>query len=367
MYASRENSKKHYDTSSNEQPSKRDPSKSDLRATQKMPQILSPYVAAQQNLYKNSKSTTNQTKPANSANFTTSKFQTINRPVHDESGHKTHKSLFTGPSANRNSSSRSGISQDTRRLEKEKEKEREGNRSPSTGSTRTKQFLRLLTSKAEEAQQTQNEPQKSASSAVTSKVKKSWPSDPLPMKKHIKKISMFASEDKGLRRKKTLRNNTDIMKSSHLMTSSRYNTEREEASIPDYDIGDTRHSLRESGVVRAYAANTNQGLVRTYNEDRVSIVMNISRPANTGYKGEWPACSFFAIYDGHGGASCADFLRDNLHQMIVRDINFPLDPEEAIKRGFAEAEAKFTEKAEAKREFDRSGSCAIVVLIVGMV
>ena len=27
----------------------------------------------------------------------------------------------------------------------------------------------------------------------------------------------------------------------------------------------------------------------------------------------WPKCSFFGIYDGHGGALCADFLRDNLH------------------------------------------------------
>lgn len=27
----------------------------------------------------------------------------------------------------------------------------------------------------------------------------------------------------------------------------------------------------------------------------------------------WPKCSFFGVYDGHGGASCADFLRDNLH------------------------------------------------------
>tara|TARA_B110000503_G_C6976069_1_gene341215 strand:+ start:270 stop:377 length:108 start_codon:yes stop_codon:yes gene_type:complete len=24
----------------------------------------------------------------------------------------------------------------------------------------------------------------------------------------------------------------------------------------------------------------------------------------------WPECSFFAIYDGHGGHKCADFLRD---------------------------------------------------------
>jgi len=54
---------------------------------------------------------------------------------------------------------------------------------------------------------------------------------------------------------------------------------------------------------------------RTYNEDRVSIILNIIKPST--FSGEtWPKCSFFGIYDGHGGASCADFLRDSLHQFV---------------------------------------------------
>lgn len=32
------------------------------------------------------------------------------------------------------------------------------------------------------------------------------------------------------------------------------------------------------------------------------------------FNGEiWPKCSFFGVYDGHGGNVCADFLRDYLH------------------------------------------------------
>ena len=31
-------------------------------------------------------------------------------------------------------------------------------------------------------------------------------------------------------------------------------------------------------MVRGYAANTHQGLIRNYNEDRVSIILNISEP-----------------------------------------------------------------------------------------
>jgi len=52
----------------------------------------------------------------------------------------------------------------------------------------------------------------------------------------------------------------------------------------------------------------------------VSIILNIIKP-NTFTEGYWPKCSFFGIYDGHGGSSCADFLRDNLHQSVIKIIN----------------------------------------------
>ena len=37
------------------------------------------------------------------------------------------------------------------------------------------------------------------------------------------------------------------------------------------------------------------------------------------------------VYDGHGGNKCAEFLRDNLHKLILNDINFPENVEFAIK------------------------------------
>ena len=77
----------------------------------------------------------------------------------------------------------------------------------------------------------------------------------------------------------------------------------------------------------------------------------------------WPKCSFFGVYDGHGGVSCADFLRDNLHQFIIRDEKFPEFPKEAIRSGFAKAEQCFLEMAEIEAlrsgdfsQLDKSGS-----------
>jgi protein phosphatase 2C family protein 2/3 len=60
----------------------------------------------------------------------------------------------------------------------------------------------------------------------------------------------------------------------------------------------------------------------------------------------WPKCSFFGIYDGHGGSQCAEFLRDYLHQFIIKDDNFPSNPVKAIRNGFREAERLFLEFAE---------------------
>lgn len=92
------------------------------------------------------------------------------------------------------------------------------------------------------------------------------------------------------------------------------------ANIPNYET--SKYSLKSMSVIKAYAANTHQGIIRyaifyfrTYNEDRVSIILNIIKPST--FTGDiWPKCSFFGIYDGHGGSSCADFLRDQLHQFV---------------------------------------------------
>jgi len=42
------------------------------------------------------------------------------------------------------------------------------------------------------------------------------------------------------------------------------------------------------------------GLVRKFNEDRISIILNILQPADRPLP-IWPKSSFFSIYDGHAG------------------------------------------------------------------
>ena len=130
----------------------------------------------------------------------------------------------------------------------------------------------------------------------------------------------------------------------------------------------SKTSSKSMGVIKAYGANTYQGLVRNYNEDRVSIIINMAKPKNF-TKNYWPRTSFFGIYDGHGGSMCSEFLRDSLHKLILNDVNYPENVELAIKNGFLNAEKTFLnhfaiDPNDENNILDRSGSCAVIVLIV---
>ena len=82
----------------------------------------------------------------------------------------------------------------------------------------------------------------------------------------------------------------------------------------------TRGSEKNYGIIRGFGVCTSQGLVRNYNEDRVSIVLNIARPQNFSKSEYWPQCSFFGVYDGHGGIKCAEFLRNKLHHYVLFNV-----------------------------------------------
>lgn len=124
----------------------------------------------------------------------------------------------------------------------------------------------------------------------------------------------------------------------------------EELPLGPYDIDPaTKLSFR------GYAARTSNGLLRDYNEDRVSIIQKIYVDSVQ----EYPT-SFFALFDGHSGANCADYLRDSLHQHITRQPAFVKDKLKALTDGILECEYKFLEMSKEKQ--DISGSCAVVCL-----
>jgi len=120
-------------------------------------------------------------------------------------------------------------------------------------------------------------------------------------------------------------------------------------------LGPLRYSNKRNAEIEAYAAITHEGLIRDYNEDRVSIILNAVKPNNKRvYK--WQKICFFAVYDDHGGSKCANYLRDDI---------FPEDPSSAIQNIFRRIEEEFLKITEAGDKIKRSGSCALICLIIG--
>ena len=130
------------------------------------------------------------------------------------------------------------------------------------------------------------------------------------------------------------------------------------------NLSNVKISHKPFGIIQAYSTITSKGK-RDYNEDRVSIIYNIPKPP--GYSESknnnipWPNCSFFGLYDGHGGSRACDFLRDNLPKYIINDKYFPINPQKAIANGFIYAEKNFLKNYKG---IDSSGSCAIVVVVI---
>ena len=88
---------------------------------------------------------------------------------------------------------------------------------------------------------------------------------------------------------------------------------------------------KSKGALHSFSVNTHQGLVQDKNEDRVTIITNISKPKSKILPDKfWPTCSYFAIYDGEKGTFCADFLKDKLHEVIINQISFPANPGTAL-------------------------------------
>jgi hypothetical protein len=123
------------------------------------------------------------------------------------------------------------------------------------------------------------------------------------------------------------------------------------------------HSKNSFDVIKGYGTNTYRGIVRNYNEDRVSVIINAKCPF-TGEK-NWPNVSFFGIYDGHAGNKCAEYLKNNLHNLLFKNQHFPEKPIQAIEETFIDIEKNFTSmSSKNKSTIDYSGSCAVIILII---
>lgn len=139
---------------------------------------------------------------------------------------------------------------------------------------------------------------------------------------------------------------------------------RKENQLPPFDAPKT--VVKDFDRICAFSVNTHQGTVRAYNEDRVSILLNAQQRYENLVNIQVKSCSMFAIYDGHGGADCCNFLKDHLHAYVLNNYN-ERDVRGSIKTACHKLDQDFFKKARSDSHCDTSGSCALVLFVIGIV
>ncbi|CCW66531.1 unnamed protein product [Phytomonas sp. Hart1] len=112
-----------------------------------------------------------------------------------------------------------------------------------------------------------------------------------------------------------------------------------------YPKGDTRFGVCVK--ITNFGATAEQGVRRTMEDQHVMLGDGIP---------------FFAIYDGHGGAQCAEYLRDHLHKLILGHPEIMSSPEKAISDSIIKMDADFLERPE--EDGNESGSVCVVVIVI---
>ena len=112
--------------------------------------------------------------------------------------------------------------------------------------------------------------------------------------------------------------------------------------------------IKENDFIKGYAYNSCIGNIRENNEDEINVRKIYFDNDINNY------CYYFAIFDGHGGKGCANYLKENLHKNIKEFSLMGLK----IAIDITEDKFKFNDAIDESNELkDSSGSCGLILLI----
>lgn len=74
-----------------------------------------------------------------------------------------------------------------------------------------------------------------------------------------------------------------------------------------------------------------------------------------------PATAFFGVYDGHGGASVAQYAGKHLHKLVVKREEFKSDVPQAMKQAFLDIDEKML--TDETMQSQMAGSTAVTCII----
>jgi len=123
----------------------------------------------------------------------------------------------------------------------------------------------------------------------------------------------------------------------------------------------------EFQVLRFNAASYSEQGFRATMEDEDILIQDLAAS-------NWRQCSYFGIYDGHGGRDCVNFVRRRLHINIIgalhsrggldKSLQVHQDLHDSLLQGFLKTDQQFLGLAQGM-ENGGSGSTAVVACVVG--
>lgn len=121
--------------------------------------------------------------------------------------------------------------------------------------------------------------------------------------------------------------------------------------------------LKQYKMIHSFAVTTHRGTVRNYNEDRVSILLNVQQNLQNGTKVEQGEnFSMFSIFDGHGGYGCCNFLKDNLHNRLLENVDLKNSNPPNLLNVYKQTDFQYMRSPnDGNPKF--SGSCALTLVI----
>jgi hypothetical protein len=179
--------------------------------------------------------------------------------------------------------------------------------------------------------------------------------------------------DTGTKRKEqeaAVNNNNNRRENGNI--SSNMDTPSAASSSSDSTVEVTTTTHLERHYAHGFALEVGSCAIqgrRPYMEDRRTIIEDLrDMMASAGKEHNSPngageRCSFFAVFDGHGGQLASTFASGYLHKNLVKSAHFPHDPIRALEEACEITDRDFAEKYQSATSQD--GTTACMVLIMG--
>lgn len=144
------------------------------------------------------------------------------------------------------------------------------------------------------------------------------------------------------------------------------------------------NDINSTDYIKAFAAHTYQGLNIDRNYNKILVILKVSQPERK-LDQEWPCCSIFGLFDGMDGDKCSEYLKNELHQYIMKENMFPRAMDKAMIEGYEKADLDFLKSTintssschcpnQGQRSsmnngtiIDQSGSCALEIFFMSTI